>query len=160
MPELIEKYKIYCLEVTFKAANSTVSLQENHPAYQLEIHNPKDKPATLTYEVFLISGLGIDTGTYPSVEIQPGETKTIEGRPLISKQLTPDDKFYIIFTKKNRGAVYHILMSPLYLLYGVMHIYVFLAAILRGGYQNAKDGLDMLAMKFTHKEKEVAFQRQ
>ncbi len=155
MYDIINEYKIYGLNVKFKAAKSFTQMGEIHPPYEIELHNPKTKPITVVLAIFMASTRQIPFPFGPTIEIQPQETKVIEGKPLLPPEvLTAKDKL-IFRVKKTRKPLFQILMTPFYLLYIVMWIYVILAGLLRGGSAQARSGLNFLVALATGGRKKI-----
>ncbi len=161
MYDIIEECKMYGVDVKFKIARPYAEAGEIHPPYEIELHNPSDKPKSVSLAIYLKSLLQIPFPFGPMIELQPQETKVIPGEPLLyPEQLPPKDKF-VLRVKKKRGTLFKILISPTYLLYVIMYIYVILAGCLRGGSAQARAGLNFIVALLTGgRKKKIEFSRQ
>jgi len=161
MYDLIEEYKMYGIDVKFKVARPYTEAGEIHPPYEIELHNPSDKPKSVSLAIYLGSLPQIPFPFGPLIEMQPQETKIIPGQQLLFPEKLPVKDRFVFRVKKIRGSLFKILMSPTYLLYIVMYIYVILAGCLRGGSAQARDGLNFIVALLTGgRKRKIGFTRQ
>lgn len=162
MYELTEEFKIYGLNFTFNYDRAHIATEESHPAYELTVHNPTDKVQIIYPAIFLETFKVLSLPKHrPAIEIQPNETKVILGEELRTRIPSISRDKFIIKVAKEKGVLFKILMSPLYLLYGIMQIYVVIVGGVRGGTDNAMTGLDVIASFFVGgKAKRIKFTRE
>jgi hypothetical protein len=153
--EIKKSFRFYGVEVNFQVDKDIVEEEQYHPEYQIELFNPKKKPQTIKIIVDLKSSKtpAIFDET-PKIVLQPKETRIIEGsshfRPI---SYNPKDKFRIRMEGKP-GWIYHLLMTPMYLIFGLLYIYVAIVGSLQGSKRRADAfmGLGFLASIFEKKK--------